>query len=261
MGTLHFVSGLPRSGSTLLCNVLAQNPRFHASGTSGLLDLLIGVRNHWQMIPELNAAPDETAKRSVLAAMLGSFHYTERPVVFDKSRGWTSEIELLEHLLGRHVKVLVPVRDIRDVLASFEKLWRRNVLNRNTLDAASYLQCQTVEGRCQHWLRHDYPLGVAYGRIRDVLHRGLGNRLHFVHFERFTAQPMAELAAIYKFLGEPHFAHDVNHVEQVTRENDAVYGMGELHGIRSRIEPVEPQWPAVLGAFAEPFGQLNFTGD
>ena len=27
--TFHFIAGLPRSGSTLLANILAQNPRFH----------------------------------------------------------------------------------------------------------------------------------------------------------------------------------------------------------------------------------------
>lgn len=33
----YFISGLPRSGSTLLANILAQNPRFHATATSGIL--------------------------------------------------------------------------------------------------------------------------------------------------------------------------------------------------------------------------------
>ncbi|MFB8797203.1 MAG: sulfotransferase [Microcoleus sp.] len=30
----HFISGLPRSGSTLLAALLRQNPRFHAAMTS-----------------------------------------------------------------------------------------------------------------------------------------------------------------------------------------------------------------------------------
>jgi sulfotransferase len=31
---IHFISGLPRSGSTLLAALLRQNPRFHAGMTS-----------------------------------------------------------------------------------------------------------------------------------------------------------------------------------------------------------------------------------
>ena len=43
--TFHFISGLPRSGSSLLANVLAQNPRFCVSPTSGILDIMFMVRN------------------------------------------------------------------------------------------------------------------------------------------------------------------------------------------------------------------------
>jgi len=32
--TFHFISGLPRSGSTLLSAILRQNPRFYAGMTS-----------------------------------------------------------------------------------------------------------------------------------------------------------------------------------------------------------------------------------
>jgi len=31
---IHFIAGLPRSGSTLLAGILRQNPRFHAAMTS-----------------------------------------------------------------------------------------------------------------------------------------------------------------------------------------------------------------------------------
>src|SRR4051794_4991565 len=53
-----FISGLPRSGSTLLANLLAQNPRFHASATSGILDVVFGVRNHWDQLPQFQAMDD-----------------------------------------------------------------------------------------------------------------------------------------------------------------------------------------------------------
>jgi sulfotransferase len=34
MKKIHFINGMPRSGSTLLCNILAQNPKFHVTPTS-----------------------------------------------------------------------------------------------------------------------------------------------------------------------------------------------------------------------------------
>lgn len=112
----YFISGLPRSGSTLLANILAQNPRFHATATSGIMDIMFGVRNVWNNLIEFKASPDYPAEIRVLRGILESyFSNITKPVIFDKSRGWLSELEMIEEVLGHKVKVLVPVRDIRDV--------------------------------------------------------------------------------------------------------------------------------------------------
>jgi sulfotransferase len=56
-----FVSGLPRSGSTLLENLLAQNPRFHATATSGIMDVMFATRNNWSNMIEFQASPNDEA--------------------------------------------------------------------------------------------------------------------------------------------------------------------------------------------------------
>ena len=63
MATIHFISGLPRSGSTLLAALLRQNPRFEA-GMSGPLAGLFGA-----LLSEMSARNEysifiDDAKRS-----------------------------------------------------------------------------------------------------------------------------------------------------------------------------------------------------
>src|SRR5688500_109458 len=123
--TYYFVSGMPRAGSTLLMNILAQNPRFHVTGTSGIMDVIFGIRNTWDKHVEFQATPDEDAKLRVMRGILDGFYANvDKPVVFDKSRGWLSLLEMAETILSHKAKVLVPVRDLREILASWEKLWR-----------------------------------------------------------------------------------------------------------------------------------------
>ena len=62
MVTIHFISGLPRSGSTLLAALLRQNPRFEA-GMSGPLAGLFGAllrdmsaRNEFSVFIEIGRA-------------------------------------------------------------------------------------------------------------------------------------------------------------------------------------------------------------
>lgn len=258
--TYHFIAGLPRSGSTLLANILAQNPRFHTTGTSGIMDVMFGVRNQWHNLVEFKAAPNDAALLRVLRGILDSYYAdVEKPVIFDKCRGWLSLIEMAEAVLGRRVKILVPVRDIRDVLASFEKLWRSNAKTTQVgQESANYFKFQTVEGRTDVWMQVDQPVGLAYSRIRDAISRGYLDRLYFVEFERLTKDPKKEMQKIYQFLDEKSFEHNFDDVKQVTWEDDSVHGFKGLHDIRSKVEPIEPQWPKVLGSFAAGLDKLNF---
>lgn len=260
MKKYHFISGLPRSGSTLLCNILAQNPRFHTTGTSGIMDVMFGVRNSWKNLVEFQAAPNDDGLKRVLKGILVNYYDdVDKPIIFDKCRGWVSLIGMAEEALDTKAKILVPVRDIRDVLASFERLWRENSKTTQIpQESENYFRFQTVEGRTDTWLQPDQPVGLAYNRITDAIKRGLGDRMFLVDFDDMTANPKDTFKKIYEFLGEEEFKHNFDHVEQVTWEDDSVHGFKNLHTIRSKVEPMEPKWPGVLGAFAEPFGKLNF---
>jgi sulfotransferase len=259
----HFVSGLPRSGSTLLCNLLWQNPRLYASETSGIMDVMWNVRNQWDNLIEFKAVLDKAANQAsklrVLRAVLEA-HYAavDRPVIFDKARSWLAHLEMAEAVLGRKAKVLVPVRDVRDVLASFEKLWRSNAaLRQAPQEGQHYFEFQTVEGRCKLWACADQPVGLAYNRVKDALQRGFRDRMHFVRFEELTQRPAETMRGIYEFLGETPFEHDFEHVEQITREDDEVHGLIGLHTIRSKVEPIAPQWPKILGKAADTYAGLD----
>jgi sulfotransferase len=253
--TFHFISGLPRAGSTLLANILAQNPRFGVSATSGILDVIIGIRNGWDTLVEFKAAPNDKGKLNVMRGVLHSYYQDDpHPVVFDKSRGWIGHLELAELLLDRKAKVLVPVRDLREILASFEKLWRENYPMRQLgIEASYYVNCQNAEGRCSVQMRPEQPVGMAITRIGDALLRGFRDRLHFVHFEKLTSNPQQTLREIYEFLGEAPFAHNFDQVEQVTWENDEVHGYKGLHDVRKKVEPVPNRARHLLGAAADAY--------
>lgn len=258
--TFHFISGLPRSGSTLLANILAQNPRFHSSSTSGILDIMFGVRNSWNQLVEFQATPNPEGELRVLKGIIESYYSeVKQPVIFDKSRGWTSMLEMAEKVLDIKAKVLVPVRDMRDVLASFEKLWRENApINQLGQESSHYFQFQTMQGRCEVWLEANQPVGLAYNRITDALNRGFTDRMFFIDFDDLTNNPKRTMEAVYKFLGEEYYDHDFNNVKQVTWEDDAVHGFKGLHDIRPKVEPIPPRWPKILGPFAEKYGGMNF---
>lgn len=271
MPTLHFISGLPRSGSTLLAGLLAQNPRFRCTGTSGLVDVLLLIRNQWDRLDEhraMDRGESADAKERVLQAVLGSYHRAHTidvrggrapGVIFDKSRSWLAHIEMAEYLLGAAVKVLVPVRDVRDILASLELLWRKNAPTRQIpYEAKNYLAFQSAHGRCAFWLAADGVLGIAYARLMDAFVRGLKDRLHIVRFEDLTHHPFETMLKVHDFLQYPYFKYNYEHVEQAAEEDDLAYGMPGLHGVRRTVQCVPSRWQAILGQVAAPFECMNY---
>lgn len=259
---LYFISGLPRSGSTLLCNVLAQNPRFHATATSGILDVLFSVRNHWNDQIEFRAMPEcervDALLRVQRGMINGYFANIDQPVIFDKSRGWTAYIEMIEAILGKPATIFVPVRDLRGVLSSFEKLWRKSAAtNQIGQERDNYFNWQTVVGRCETWMQPNQPVGLAYNRIVDAIQRGYRDRLHFIQYESLCRYPDGVLRLIYDILDEPYFEHDFEYIEQVTHEDDSVFGFSGLHTIRSKVEATPNDWDQILGRAAERYRGLE----
>jgi sulfotransferase len=249
MKAVHFISGMPRSGSTLLCNILAQNPRFHCTHTSGCMDVLFGVRNSWDKLIEHRAHPEPQTKKAVLRAILNAYYANiEKPVVLDKCRGWVAYIEMAEEILAAKAKILVPIRPLPDILASMERLHRETSKTRQPpAEAENYFQFQTQEGRCEYWCQGSNVVGLAHNRIKDAVQRGFRDRMHLVKFDELTRDPAGTLQRIYEFLGETPFKHDFDNVEQVTQEDDSLHGYVDLHTIKRKVVYTPSRAAEIIG--------------
>ena len=102
----HVVTGLPRSGSTLLCNILNQNPDFYASSTSPLPFLLSGLVHAWSTSVEVKGLLDnhkeETEDRiqACSQGLLNDWYECKNvKTVFDKSRMWSGNLLMLQKVL------------------------------------------------------------------------------------------------------------------------------------------------------------------
>ncbi len=86
----HFITGLPRSGSTLLSSILKQNPRFHASITDPLANLVKGVIEHSHDSPGMKSeVPVSRRKNMVKYLFDGYYADVDKPVIFNTNRAWT----------------------------------------------------------------------------------------------------------------------------------------------------------------------------
>jgi sulfotransferase len=248
---IFYQSSMPRAGSTLLQNILAQNPSFYVTPTSGLLELVFGARLNYTNSAEFKAQDAAAMKKAFLAfSRAGMEAYfkalTDKPYVLDKSRGWGVHFDLLSLIFDEEPKIICMVRDLRQILASMEKKFRQNPDKHRPIENHGSLSGTTTFKR---YLMHvqSPPVGLALDRLIEIHQRGWNKKVLFLRFEDLTMQPAQTLQKVYGYLGIPEFKHDFDKVAQVTQEDDEVFGIPGLHEIRPKVEPMQSDYLNVLG--------------
>src|SRR3981189_911567 len=94
---IHFIWGLPRSGSTLLAGILRQNPRFHAGMTSPVGTMYMALESAMSRRNETAVFIDEAQRKSVLKGLFANYYETIHPAktVFDTNRLWCTKLPAL----------------------------------------------------------------------------------------------------------------------------------------------------------------------
>jgi sulfotransferase len=251
MEKIFYQSSLPRSGSTMLQNLIAQNPNFYCSPTSGLLELLYGARANYTTSAEFKAQDAETMKKAWQAfakSGMDAFYnaITDKKYVIDKSRGWGIHYDFLQFVQGGEPKIICMVRDLRDIFASMENNFRKHPEKQSDILDWSKGQGTTVPKRIDIWGQQP-PVGLAIERLSEIFRTGINNKMLFVRFEDLCLYPETEMTRIYQYLEIPFFQHDFDNIEQVTKEDDEVYGTFGDHVIRTKLEPVRSRAKELLG--------------
>ncbi len=231
--TLHFISGLPRSGSTLLAGILRQNPRFHAAMSSPVAGLVNGALEQMGAGSESHAFFDEARRKAICRAIVDAYYAgQQQPVLFDTNRQWTARMHQLVELVP-DFRMVCCVRNPAWVMDSFETIYRRNPFDYSRMfNAASR---QTVYSRCESLIHVAGGVGSSWTALKEAYYGEFSERLLIVDYDLLTQHPRRTVELIYQFLGEEGFAHDYNAVEYSESEFDLQLGVKGLHDVRRKV--------------------------
>ena len=216
---IHFLSGVPRSGSTVLAAILNQNKQTHVSTTSGLVFALDALANVWHSQGLLGENDKERTKLArTMGAVLDTFYEdVEEPVIIDKGRGWPipTILSAMSQVLGSKPKIIATVRSIPDCMASLVRVAKPDDLDAfmdsgilSTHLKAAYISLQT---------------GYEFAPECFCI----------VEYEDLVAEPKAQLARIHKFLDLPDFDYDFTAIDgaSVQEDDEELHGYEGIHDI------------------------------
>jgi sulfotransferase len=246
MESIHFISGLPRSGSTLLSALLRQNPRFEAGMSGPLAGLFGALLGEMSARNEFSVFIDDAKRQRILHGLFDNF-YAECPaeVIFDTSRAWCQWMPAIAQLFPE-AKVIACVRDLAWIVDSIERLVQRNVFSPSSI--FNYSAGGTVYSRASGVAGSGGMVGAPYDSLKQACYGAQRDRLLLVQYETLASDPAKVMHAIYAFLGEPVFEHDFNHTDYDVTEFDERAGTPGLHTVRGTVkaEPRETLLPPDL---------------
>lgn len=230
----HFISGLPRSGSTLLSALLSQNPRFQANmsgpvaGMVGTLLENMSGKNEYSVFIE-----DDQRERIINSVIQEYYADSKADVIFDTSRAWCARMPLIK-TLHPNAKVIACVRHMPWVIDSIERLIKRNVFQPSSI--FNYLSGGTVYSRADGVAGGDGMVGYAYNALKEAYFgEHAAGRLLLLQYETLVKDPQKAIAAIYDFIGEPSFKHDFDNIQFDATEFDKKAGTPGLHEVRNKV--------------------------
>jgi sulfotransferase len=244
---LYFISGLPRSGSTLLANLLKQNPEIHGESVSSLASIFGSINASWSSIESNKEYRNDAAKAGVLNGVLdGYYSHIDKPIVFDKDRGWVPLIGQLEAVLQKQVKMVICVRNPAEILTSFERMRKDNPMFFMNVDA-QLREGSNIASRAYYYAGPDGALGLSHRNLKDSITMGYLDRFLFVDYNRFCNSPKSQTKRIYDFFELPEFKHDYTDIKQDENYNDLAVGLPNLHKIKPVLEKTTVNCVEYLG--------------
>ncbi len=257
----HFITGLPRSGSTLLSALLLQNPRFHAGMTSPVGGLFRGMLNQLGAGSEFGPVVTKDQRQRLSRGLFDSYyadHAGSKDVIFDTNRMWSAQMPALMDLFPG-AKLIACVRNVAWVMDSIERRYRANPYEITRLFSDD-TERNTVYSRVDTLAQRNRMVGYPWTALKEAFYGEHAASLLLVDYDLLAQAPHKVLPLIYQFLGEPEYAHDFEHVKYDAPEFDEALGLHGLHKVRPQIA-LEPRSTILPPDLFEQYSKLSFWQD
>lgn len=237
MKKLVLIAGLPRSGSTLLCNILNMNPRFHATATSPMIDMVSGLRSIFShnITSKSHDRLDELENmRNGIRGFIEGYH-SDKIVVFDKSRGWPAKLTLMRELYpDMDIKVIWTYRDPVQIINSIESKHQKTIMLEGN-DEGAGANFATLSNRVDLFINDGGIVASPVWLLNDAYDMNLQDNIFIVKYGDLTNATQQVMDQIHNFIGEKNYPYsdkNFTDLKQTTNEFDGIYNYKFPHTIK-----------------------------
>lgn len=233
------LTGLPRSGSTVLLSILNQNTSFTVFSDSDLPGILIGVRDWSSREIRTSQLPHKVYQKSVINfCRSGTESWLNdnclSNISIDKSRYWIHQHQFMFQVFP-NIKMILNIRDLRFVVNSMLKA-QSNTFLINFQNYYSNINEDFMFQRIKECL-NIWWLKESIVGIKELIEIAPSYREQILIFryEDLITDPQKSMNGIYNFFELPIYKHDFDNIKQLENNYDNMYLPYGDHEIQSKL--------------------------
>jgi sulfotransferase len=233
MKSLLFLSGLPRTGTTVLSSILNQNPNIHCTSTSGMLDFLAGVNYVYNQTSERSLKFNEDQLKNIFKSIVSSYYsHINESIVIDKWRGWVANIPQIKEIITDKPKIICTYRPIEEIITSFLYLIKND--KNNFIDKELNSKClELTNSNRAKYLWEFGVVGETYSFFTNSLK--YKSEICYVSYDEIVLYPDQTLNKIYNYLEMDRYNHYYENIDTKILDNDEFWKLKNLHSIRNKL--------------------------
>lgn len=238
-----FMAGLQRSGATVLSSILNQNPDIYCSPSSPILPMLLDAQKSYTLPQNIDFNRD-SGINAVLSNMANNFYSDHnQQYIIDKNHWWPTPlgVDAIYKYITQDIKIICPVRDIIEVLASFNTIVEKNkfknkdnVIDRGALEF-TYPDKEMPDRRADFLMMPNQDItthlyGMGFAKQPEFRHM-----FHFIEYNDIVNNPKQVLDDLYDYLEIDKFDHIFEGLKTEV-PTKSVTGIYDLHKVNPILE-------------------------
>jgi sulfotransferase len=265
--TYHFLAGLPRSGNTLLSALLNQNPDIYSTPISPIPAYMWDFSSTVETQETLSRNVENKIRSEIfLSSFLDNYYKdVQKPVVIDRQKVWGTPANL--GLIKKHItptpKIIVTVRDILEILASFVR-FDPQYLKNEIFDGSYYMSNyrSPKDTMCEYLMMPNGSIDKELLSLVSAFSPENKGMFHIVEYNDLVFNPEETMNKIYDFLELPQYEHNFNKIEKVEVDDDEAVGLPkDLHDIRKSLSQSSTSLDVLSDYIRHKYSNMEFWRD
>ena len=240
MKDFHFLSGLPRSGATLLSSLLNQNPKIYSSPLSPIVEHIWQAHRVANDYEDSIRISDKTRPENMIREIHKNYYSdVKKPIVFDRNKVWGNpeNLFLIRKYITTKPKIVFTTRPVLEILAStiniVPNIVDEDMRRSNWIKRGKSINDSRAEFLMQPGSQISNCLNMSY----SIFDKTNSDIFKIITYKNITENTQETMNEIYDFIEIPHFTHDLNNIKKIEIDHDELLGFpANMHELKPQIE-------------------------